>query len=115
MQPVNNGQRPNQKMRKSFWLALLLLSGAGSMLHAQALSVGVLAGAPFTDVVNNSSSLGSADGLFGIANSTNFTIGPTVRVNLPMHLRVEVDALYRPYGFNLFNGGGTQARVSAQQ
>jgi hypothetical protein len=115
LQPAGNRSRPNQKMRKSFWLALLLLSGVGSALHAQALSVGLLAGAPFTDVVNNSSSLGSADGLFAIANSNNFTIGPSVRVNLPLSLRLEVDALYRPYGFDLFNGGGTQARISAQQ
>jgi hypothetical protein len=112
VQPTGGVERPIKRMVRSVWLALLLLTGMGA-LQAQALSVGVLAGAPLTDVVNNSS-LGNAGGLFAVPTSTNFTIGPSVRVNLPLHLRVEVDALYRPYGFTLY-GNNFQENASAQQ
>ena len=85
---------------------------------AQSISVGVLGGAPFTDVVSNT--MGFAP------TSTNFTIGPTLQVNLPLSLRFEVDALYRPYSFSfpasiLFANGATfniadvTATVSAMQ
>jgi hypothetical protein len=65
----------------------------------QTLSVGVLGGAPFTDVVQN----GTVAPITTVVNSSNFTIGPSLQVGLPLGLRVEFDALYRPYGFKLYN------------
>ena len=90
------------------FLSILLIS-AGA-LSAQSLSVGVIGGAPFSDVVNNS----TASGLQAIAKSTNFTIGPSLQVGLPAHLRIEVDALSRPYSFNLVSKG-PNVDVSANQ
>lgn len=68
-----------------------------SALSAQSLSIGVIGGAPFTDVVSNN----KVNNYQSIAKSTNFTIGPSLQVNLPLSLRLEVDALYRPSSFNL--------------
>jgi hypothetical protein len=77
-------------------LILVALAGAG-IASAQGLSVGVIGGAPFTDVVNGD----TVNGVRSIARSSNFTVGPVLQVNLPLHLRVEVDALFRPYHLNL--------------
>lgn len=74
----------------------LLITGFS---FGQSLSVGVLGGAPFTDVVNN----GTIAPINTVVTSSNFTVGPSVQLNLPLNLRVEFDALYRPYGFNLYN------------
>lgn len=63
---------------------------------AETFSFGVLGGAPFTDVVNSVTNFNNNS---YAANSTNFTVGPTIQVNLPLSLRFEVDALYRPYSF----------------
>jgi hypothetical protein len=79
--------------------------------NAQALSVGVLGGANFNDVVNAV----NGSNLQPVEKSSNFTIGPSVRVNLPANFRIEVDALYRPYGFTLQGGNGVSYPVSAQQ
>ncbi|HWF11340.1 MAG TPA: outer membrane beta-barrel protein [Bryobacteraceae bacterium] len=62
---------------------------------AEALSIGVLGGAPFTDVVNAT----NQNNFAFVSKSTNFTIGPALQVNLPLSLRIEFDALYRPYSF----------------
>ncbi len=62
---------------------------------AETFSFGVLGGAPFTDVVNSV----TQNNVSYVANSTNFTVGPAFQVNLPLSLRFEVDALYRPYSF----------------
>ena len=77
-----------QIIRTAFILGVFCAVSAS----AQSISVGVLGGAPFTDVVSNS--MGFAP------TSTNFAIGPTFQVNLPLSLRFEVDALYRPYSFS---------------
>ena len=76
----------------------LILLGAFSALSAsaQSISVGVIGGAPFTDVVNAT----NQNNLAFLPKSTNFTIGPSFQVNLPLSLRLEVDALYRPYSFS---------------
>jgi Outer membrane protein beta-barrel domain len=58
-------------------------------------SFGLIAGAPFTDVVAAT----NQNNLSFVSNSTNFRVGPTFQVNLPLSLRIEVDALYRPYSF----------------
>jgi hypothetical protein len=66
-------------------------------------SIGIIGGAPFTDVVSTT----SADFLNVTPKSTNFTIGPSFQVNLPLNLRLEVDALYRPYSFTGTSGPPT--------
>jgi hypothetical protein len=63
---------------------------------AETFSFGVLGRAPFTDVVN---AVNDRNNISCVANSANFTVGPTFQVNLPLSLRFEVDALYRPYSF----------------
>jgi hypothetical protein len=97
-------------MRNVFALAALSVAA----LNAQSISVGILAGAPFTDVVNAT----TTNNVSFLPTSTNFTIGPALQINLPLSLRFEVDALYRPYSFsvNPANGGAfPQANVSAGQ
>ena len=68
-----------------------------SSASAEAFSVGLLGGAPFTDVVSAT----NQNNFAFVSKSTNFTIGPAVQVNLPLSLRIEVDALYRPYSFRV--------------
>ena len=68
--------------------------------HAE-LSVGILGGAPFTDVVKAT----TLNNFQYATKSTNFTIGPALRVGLPANFRVEVDALYRPYSFSTVCSG----------
>jgi Outer membrane protein beta-barrel domain len=79
------------QMKKLFVLGALSALSAS----AQHLSVGVVGGAPFTDVV----SAYNQNGLTLIPKSTNFTIGPSLQINLPLNLRFEFDVLYRPYSF----------------
>jgi hypothetical protein len=76
----------------------LLALGAFWAISASAqsiFSIGVIGGAPFTDVVNATNQNNPAF----VSNSTTFTVGPSFQVNLPLSLRIEVDALYRPYSF----------------
>lgn len=82
-------------MRKVFLLSVISVASAA----AQALSVGLIGGAPFQDVVTNGNSI--VNNVQSTAKSPNFTIGPEVQVNLPLSLRLEVDALFRPYDFDL--------------
>jgi len=91
-------------------MKILLILGVFCAVSAsaQSISVGVLGGAPFTDVVSNT--MGFAP------TSTNFIIGPTFQVNLPLSLRFEVDALYRPYSFLITESGpSVTTTVSAMQ
>jgi hypothetical protein len=89
------------------FLAGLLLAASG--FAEQALSVGVIVGTPFTNVVNS-----TTPDL--VSTSTNVTAGPAVRLNLPAGLRLEVDALYRPFSFSELNNRNTAvANVSASQ
>jgi Outer membrane protein beta-barrel domain len=90
--------------------ALLLGLFTVGAANAQALSVGVMGGAPFTDVVNGD----TVNGVRSIARSNNFTVGPVLQVNLPLSLRLEVDALFRPYHVNL-NSVNFVEDISAQQ
>jgi hypothetical protein len=82
---------------------LLLILGAIAASAQSIFSIGVIGGAPFTDVVNAT----NQNNLSFIPKSTNFTVGPSFQVNLPLSFRIEVDALYRPYSFTatqtLFN------------
>src|ERR1700734_1515378 len=79
-------------MRK---LAILFAMCAIPASAESVFSAGVIGGAPFTDVVSAT----NQNNLAFISTSTNFTVGPSFQVNLPLSLRIEVDALYRPYSF----------------
>lgn len=100
--------------RTSFALILLAFSVP---LAGQTVSVGVLGGAPFTNEVSgprpappySPCTNGCSD------NGTGYTIGPSVRVSLPSNLRIEVDALYRPYAFTSYGEDGFSANASGQQ
>lgn len=75
---------------------LLLVSFCAIPACAESIfSIGVMGGAPFTDVINS----GNQPGYLFSSKSTNYTIGPAFQVNLPLNLRLEIDALYRPYDF----------------
>jgi hypothetical protein len=63
---------------------------------AQTFSVGVIGGAPFTDVV----SAVNQNNLAFLPTSSHFTVGTSFQLNLPLSFRIEVDALYRPYSFS---------------
>ena len=79
-------------LRKTLFVLAALYSFSA---HAEIFSIGVLGGAPFTDVVSAT----NQNNFAFAANSTNFTVGPSFQINLPLSLRIEADALYRPYGF----------------
>jgi len=66
---------------------------------AQAISVGIIGGAPFTNVESTT----TVSGISILPKSPNFTVGPTFQLNLPLHLRVEFDALIRPASFQVSN------------
>src|SRR5580704_14523556 len=75
----------NRMIRK---LVLICLTCAAAA-SAQSLSVGVLGGAPFTDVVRNGNFVNNVQ---STVTSSNYTVGPSIRVSLPLSLRLEVDA-----------------------
>jgi hypothetical protein len=75
----------------------LVLAILGSGLASAQISYGIIGGAPFSDV-SKSSVIGAVR---SIPKSNNFTVGPAFQVGLPLHLRIEVDALFRPYDLDL--------------
>jgi len=79
-------------------------------LNAGSLSIGLLGGAPLSDVAKTT----AVGAVQSIPKSTNFTIGPALQINLPANLRIEADALFRPYSVNLGFSGGT-VQVKGQQ
>jgi hypothetical protein len=74
-------------MKRIFLVGLLTAAAA----CAQGLSVGVYAGAPFTDVEQNA----TVSGISYVAKSPKFVVGGGLQLNLPLHLRLEFDALAR--------------------
>ncbi len=88
-----------------------LFAISAAVAAAQSLSVGVIGGAPFSDVVKAA----SVNNYQVVTTSDKFTIGPSLRVNLPASFRIEADALYRPYGFDYVGSKGTAQSVSGQQ
>jgi hypothetical protein len=82
----------------------IVLTGA---LSAQAVSVGVLGGVPFTDPT------GSGD------VSKHFTIGPSLEFRLPANFAIEADALYRRIGedtqFSLLSGSAITTSLMNRQ
>lgn len=73
-------------------LAILCLAVATSA-SAQVVSFGVRGGLPFTNVFG---AVSNPDETFE-SSSTQFIVGPTVELHLPLGLGVEVDALYRHF------------------
>jgi hypothetical protein len=73
-----------------------LLLGLALPVFGQ-ISVGIIGGVPFNDLTSSvsSGSITTKD------DSGRFTIGPTIRVSLPLGFRVEADALYRGAGLNV--------------
>jgi hypothetical protein len=82
-------------MRKIILTGLLTAAAA----CAQAISVGIIAGAPLTNVETTT----TISGISYLPKSPNFTVGPTFQLNLPLHFRVEFDALIRPADFKVSN------------
>jgi len=81
---------------KRILLAGLLTAAAAC---AQNISVGAIAGAPFTSV-ESSTTIG---GISYLPKSPYFTAGGSFQLNLPFHLRLEFDALVRPASFRVSN------------
>ena len=75
-------------------LLMLLLSVPAA---AGIFSYGAVIGTPLTDVTQTTTIAGIAY----LRDSTLFTIGPTLQVNLPAGLRLEIDALYRPVAYQI--------------
>ncbi len=75
----------------------MLMLAVPFLAGAQSLSVGFLGGAPFQDVVKNT----TTSGITSVARSANFTVGPSLQVSLPAGFRIEVDALFRPYSLGI--------------
>jgi hypothetical protein len=71
--------------------AVLMLCGP---LSAQMWNFGVKGGFPFGDAVKTIENAPNFD-----PNSSNWTVGPMVDLNLPYGLGIEADALYRKVGF----------------
>jgi len=82
---------------------LLLLFSAGA-LTAQPIGFGIKGGLPFNDFLNAASNQS-----FHFDTTTNrYVLGASVELRLPFGLGVEVDALYRHFGYNWAgNSGGT--------
>jgi len=73
-------------------------------------SIGGIVGTPLTDVTETT----TIAGIDYLRNSTLFTIGPSLQVNLPAGFRIEIDALYRPVAYRIATAIST-TNVSASQ
>ena len=92
-------------MRKLFFTLFLALPACGEVF-----SYGLIVGTPLTDVTQTT----TIAGINYLRNSTLFTIGPTLQINLPAGLRIEIDALYRPVAYQIATGTAL-SNVSASQ
>ena len=79
----------------------LILAGllTAAAMYGQAISVGAIGGVPFHDLENTT----TISGVAYLPKGPNFTVGPSVQVNLPFHLRIEFDAIARPTAFQVSN------------
>lgn len=77
-------------------LGLLLTVAFAARAPAQTFSAGLKAGVRVTDDINGFS--------LTRAESKRYIVGPTVQLDLPLHLAVEVDALYRTFGYLSYLG-----------
>ena len=80
-------------MRKLIVAGLLTVAAA----CAQNISVGAIAGVPFTNVESTT----TISGISYLPKSPNFALGGSFQLNLPFHLRLELDALVRPASFKV--------------
>jgi len=78
-------------MKKVTFLCLAL-AGAS---FAQPVSIGVKAGVPLTDFVDAA----KGDHAAYFTNTKRYTVGPTVEFHLPARFSLEIDALYKRFGF----------------
>lgn len=92
-------------MRKIVLALLLAVPASGEIF-----SFGLVAGTPLTDVTQTT----TIAGINYLRNSTLFTIGPSLQINLPAGLRVEIDALYRPVAYQIATKA-VAGNVSASQ
>lgn len=92
---------------KLFGLALL----CGVAAFGQTVSVGAIGGVPFTDAVNTAQN--SSYSVLYTGN--NYIVGPSLQVNLPAGLRLEVDGLFRPVSYQLSLPFATATSISATQ
>jgi hypothetical protein len=93
---------------------LLLTSFFPISVFGQIFSFGGVVGTPLTDVTQTT----TIAGINYLRNSTLFTIGPSLQVNLPAGFRIEIDALYRPVAYQIattFLVGTETNNVSAAQ
>lgn len=91
-------------------LCLLLLSAAAAV--AQPIGFGVKGGLPMNDFLNAASSQN-----FRFDATTNrYIIGPSVELRLPFGLGVELDVLYRHFGYSSFSStsGITTTSIDAR-
>ena len=70
------------------------------------LYYGVVIGTPFTDVTRTT----TIAGINYLRNSTLFTIGPTLQVNLPAGFAVDVEVLYRPIAYRVATGDASASQ-----
>jgi len=68
-----------------------------AVAYGQAISVGAIAGVPFTDVEKTT----TISGISYLPQSPKFTVGGSFQLNLPLRLRLELDALARPASFKV--------------
>ncbi len=73
-------------------------------------SIGGIVGTPLTDVTETT----TITGINYLRNSTLFTIGPSLQVNLPAGLRLEIDALYRPVAYQIATGSAVTSNSASQ-
>lgn len=79
-------------MKKAMFV-LLALAGAS---FAQPVSIGVKAGVPLTDFVD--AAKGNESAYF--TNTKRYTVGGTIEFHLPARFSIEIDALYKRFGFD---------------
>jgi opacity protein-like surface antigen len=77
-------------------LFLLLFSSSAAL--AQPFGFGIKGGVPMTDFVDAVSS--STPNLSYVVNTNRYVVGPMAELRLPFGLGVEINALYRHYGFS---------------
>src|SRR6185437_11908364 len=90
----------------------LILAGlvTAAAMYGQGISVGLIGGVPFHDLENTT----TISGIEYLPSGPNFTVGPTVQINLPLHLQVEFDAIARPTAFQVSKVIGT-SKTSATE
>lgn len=78
-------------MHKTVSVFLVVCAAAA----AQPISAGLKFGVPLNDAF----SVQSPNPLSYVAQTQRYTVGPFIELRLPAHLAIEIDALYRRYGY----------------